>query len=87
MKLLNYICSRKFRRVYDRICGEGVMIAILGAVCWLIGFSINWLCENSTVILTRVIDWAGEHAIAVALVMALMIAACVVIDCLCGEDA
>ena len=85
MKLMQLFNNRRFRRAYDRICGEGVLIAIICAVFWLIGYSITYVCEHAVEIMTAVIDWCGEHAALVAIVMVAMIAACVVIDWRIGE--
>lgn len=85
MKLIALLNSRRFRRAYDRFCGDAVLIAALAAVCWMIGYAIARFVERSADILTAVIDWCGYHPFVPAITIALMIGACVVADVRCGK--
>lgn len=73
------------RRLYDRICGEAVLIAILCAAFFGVGYCIHLFVERSAEILTRVIDWCGFHPFVPSITIALMIGACVVADVRCGK--
>jgi len=85
MKLTRILNNRRFRRVYDRICGNGVLFALICFAFWCIGYAISWFVDRSAEILTAVIDWCGYHPFVPSVTIALMIGACVWMDYRCGR--
>jgi hypothetical protein len=74
------------RRLFDRASGFTMMVVLLGAAFFGTGWCIARFVNGATDVLTRVIDWCGYHPFVPSITIALMIAACVVIDCMCGEE-
>lgn len=85
MKLTRILNNRRFRRAYDRFCGDAVLIAMLAAAFWCIGYAISRFVDRSADILTAVIDWCGYHPFVPSITIALMIGACVYADSRCGK--
>jgi hypothetical protein len=73
------------RRLFDRVSGATMMIVLICAAFWAIGFFVSRLVDRSAEILTIVIDWCGYHPFVPSITIALMIGACVVADVRCGK--
>lgn len=73
------------RRLFDRVSGGTMMIVLICAVFWAIGFFVSRLVDRSAEILTIVIDWCGYHPFVPSITIALMIGACVWLDYRCGK--
>ena len=73
------------RRLFDRVSGGTMMIIILCAAVLGVGWCIGAFVEWGAQVLTVVIDWCGYHPFVPSITIALMIGACVVLDCRIGN--